>query len=87
MEYKSTNHILKLPSIGYIMLALRITILALRNNFSGLNNSNVNKVIRAVLKSFFFYEKNSHAPKAQNATSEQKWKMHLKTSKGKKVTY
>ena len=36
------------------MLALRITILALRNNFSGLNNSNVNKVIRAVLKSFFF---------------------------------
>ena len=76
MEYKSTNHILKLSSIGYIMLALRITILALRDNFSGLNNSNVNKVIRAVLNSlfFFFYEKNSHTPKAQNATSEQKWK-------------
>ena len=55
------------------MLALRITILALRDNFSGLNNSNVNKVIRAVLNSlFFFYEKNSHTPKAQNATSEQK---------------
>ena len=55
MEYKSTNHILKLPSIGYIMLALRITILALRDNFSGLNNSNVNKVIRAVLNSLFFF--------------------------------
>ena len=56
------------------MLALRITILALRDNFSGLNNSNVNKVIRAVLNSlfFFFYEKNSHTPKAQNTTSEQK---------------
>ena len=56
------------------MLALRITILALRDNFSGLNNSNVNKVIRAVLNSlfFFFFFFFSHTPKAQNTTSEQK---------------
>ena len=66
-------------------------------NFS----SNVNEVIRSVLNSsFFFYEKILHAPKApktpkaqrrnqaktQSAASKQK-KMHLKTSKEKKVTH
>ena len=47
---------------------------------------------------YFSYERILHAPKApkaqrrnqakaQNATSEQKWKIRLKTSEGKKVTY
>ena len=65
-------------------------------------SSNMNGVMRAVLNPLlFFNEKISQAPKApkakkaqkrnqakvQNATSEQKLKMRLKTSKGKKVTY
>ena len=62
--------------------------------------SNANEIIRAVLNSliFFFLQKDfarSKSAKAQrrnqareqNATSEQKWKMRSKTSKGKKVTY
>ena len=70
------------------MLALRITILALRDNFSGLNNSNVNKVIRAVLNSLLFFLRKEFAhTKSTKRYKRTKMKMHLKTSKGKKVTY
>ena len=58
-------------------------------------SSIVNEVIRAVLNSFFFYEKILHSPKAPNAqrrsqvkgqndTSEQKQKMRLKKIQGEK---
>ena len=58
-------------------------------------SSNVNEIIRAVLNSlilFFFYKKIAKAQRRnqareQNSTSEQKWKMRSKTSKGEKVTY
>ena len=57
-------------------------------NFS----SNINEVIRAVSNSFCTHQKHQKAQrrdqaKAQKATSEQKLKMCLKTSNGKKVTY
>ena len=48
-------------------------------------SSNVNKVIRAVLDSLFFYEKISHASKAQKPkdATEQKHKT-LQANKNKK---
>ena len=55
-----------------------------RMNFS----SNVNEVVRAVLKSFsFFYKKILHAPKAQKHkdTTKQKHK-RLQANKNKKCT-
>ena len=65
-----------------------------RMNFS----SNINEVIRAVSNSFCTHQKHQNyqkhqkaqrrgQAKAQKATSEQKLKMCLKTSNGKKVTY
>ena len=35
-------------------------------------SSNINEVIRAVLNSFFFYKKISHAPKAQKESEAPK---------------
>ena len=57
---------------------------------TNLGSSNVNEVIRAI--SIFFYEKVSQAQKKHKMlTREQKEKrqrfMHIKTSKGEKVTY
>ena len=64
-------------------------------------SSNVNDVIKAVLNSFFFYEKISHAPKSTKAqstkTEPSKSTKHYKRTKiknalkkhlrGEKVTY
>ena len=41
-------------------------------------SSKINEVIRAVLNSLFFYEKISHAPKAQKASKAQKHQKHQK---------
>ena len=67
------------------MLALRITILALRDNFSGLNNSNVNKVIRAVLNSlFFFFTKRIRTHQKHKTLQANKNENALKNIKGEK---